>query len=329
MNILFWRKNREEQESSDVADATSSLNDDLESGDLPITLYLNQRVAFDILAVIEDGFSHFTTVQTTISGESAKATSGEVKLGASNVFALLGIQLSSSRHAGQKHSESATEQKVHTPSSLFARLRRDLHRRKLVRFVSGASDLSDLTPGEFVEFEATLRKNPLAELLDSVSELMPVLRMARPDASQAANRKGQRRQRQSPKSQGKSDETALMAEQIDLMRSTLFADGPQDLVAEIGSMRVVLTADHDYFIDPTMNDTIDGTFRVFGKSTRVISDHNETIGLLRKTALGKFADLTEGFAPMMESMQDTGFSGSTDTEIPGPTMQVIPIAIFA
>lgn len=329
MNILFWRKNREEQESSDVADTTSLLNDDLESGDLPITLYLNQRVAFDILAVIEDGFSHFTTVQTTVSGESATATSGEVKLGASNVFALLGIQLSSSRHAGQKHSESATERKVHTPSSLFARLRRDLHRRKLVRFVSDASDLSDLSPGEFVEFEATLRKNPLAELLDAFLELMPVIRMASTDTGLTDNRRGQRGQRQAGRSRGKRDDTALITEQINLMKSALVAEGSQDLVAEMGQMRVVLTADQDFFVDPSMNDTIDGTFRVFGKTTRVILDHNETIGLLRKTALGKVADLTEGFAPMMESMQDSGFSGSTETEIPGPTMQVIPIAIFA
>ena len=78
-----------------------------------------------------------------------------------------------------------------------------------------------------------------------------------------------------------------------------------------------------------MNDTIDGTFRVFGKATRVISDDNEKISLLRRTALGKFGNFAKELAPMMEGMQESGFSGPIETEISGPTMQVIPIAIFS
>ena len=39
--------------------------------DLPIALYLNQQVTFDILAALEDGFSRFSTVETTSSGEKS------------------------------------------------------------------------------------------------------------------------------------------------------------------------------------------------------------------------------------------------------------------
>ena len=48
-------------------------------------------------------------------------------------------------------------------------------------------------------------------------------------------------------------------------------------------MRFVLTTEQNYFIDATMNDVIDGTFRVFGKATRVIPGEKEgSINLLAK-----------------------------------------------
>ena len=89
--------------------------------DLPMTLYLNQRLTFDLLATLEGGFSNFTTVQTTSSGETATELSGGAQLGISNVFAFLGMQLGGhgSRQAGQKLSESTTENIVHTPVSLL------------------------------------------------------------------------------------------------------------------------------------------------------------------------------------------------------------------
>ena len=279
--------------------------------DLPITLYLNQRLTFDLLAVLQGGFSRFATVQTTSSGGTATKASGEAQLGASNVFAFLGVKLSGqgSREADEKQSENTTQDIVHTPASLFAQLRKELQDRELVRCVSPSSDLREVRPSEFVEFEATLRKNPLIEILDSFSELMPLLKLANTTTTPIADGESQRRGRKSVKSQPKQDEMSVMARQIDLLRATVNADGSQDLVAEMGSMRVVLTTDQDYFIDPSMNDTIDGTFRVFGKATRVVSDSNEKISLLRKTVLGKFGNISDVFAPMMEGMQDAGFSG--------------------
>ena len=79
--------------------------------------------------------------------------------------------------------------------------------------------------------------------------------------------------------------------QIELIRSAVTAEGSQDFIAEMDCLRVVLTTEQDYFIDPSMNDIIDGTFRVFGKTTRVVSDNAEKISLLRKTALGKFGSI--------------------------------------
>ena len=40
---------------------------ELVAADLPMTLYLNQRWTFDLLAALQGGFTNFTTVQTTSS----------------------------------------------------------------------------------------------------------------------------------------------------------------------------------------------------------------------------------------------------------------------
>ena len=310
---------------------TNHEKDVLIATDLPIALYLNQRLTFDLLAVLQGGLSQFVTVETATSGEKSTRISGEAQLGVSNVFAFLGLRLSGqgSRQAEETQSESTTQEIVHTPASLFAQLRSDLSKRNLVRYVEGSSHLNEVHPGEFVEFEATLRRNPLTEMLDSFSQLVPLVRMASIGTTQTEIQGSRQSGRKSGRGQGKQDELSVVRSQIDLLRSAVTAEGSQDLIAEVGTMKVVLTTEQDFFIDPSMNDTIDGTFRVFGKATRVVSDQNDKISLLRRTALGKFGNMADSLAGVFESLQDAGFSGSVETEIRGPTMQIMPIAIFS
>ena len=95
-------------------------------------------------------------------------------------------------------------------------------------------------------------------------------------------------------------------------------------------MNFVLTAEDDCFIDPTMNGVLDGTFRVFGKVTRVVKDGTESVNLLRGTPFGKFPQMVENLGSAIEEFPKAGFEGGIpQTNIVGPTLQVIPIAIFA
>lgn len=326
MRNLFRRKNSNQEESATGSGKATQAHDHIEPSDLPIALYLNQRLTFDLLASLEDGFSHFKSIQTTVAGESSTKMSGE--LGVSNVFALLGVEFGSSRRTGQKRSESATEEIVHTPASLFARLRRDLRLRELVRCITSSSNLALIQPGEFVEFEANLRKSPFLELLSAFSILVPLMELAEPSTDQTARSGRGKKTNVSQRSQAQ-DSPATIKRQIDLFLSAVTAEGSHDLIAEVGEMRIVLTTEPDYFIDPSMNDTIDGTFRVFGKTTRIIPDDTEGISLLRKTALGKFGDVVGELGSALASTQSSGFTGPVETEIRGPAMQVIPIAIFS
>ena len=305
---------------------TSQDLQELNAADLPIALYLNQRLTFDSLASLEDGFSQFSTVQTTTAGARSSGVEGEGQLGISNAFALVGIKLGAKgfRKADQNQSESVTDEIVHTPTSLFARLRKELRDRSMVSTIEALSDVGNVSPGDFVEFEATLTKSPIVELLQSYSELFPLIALFQ----EQPPTKG--RNKRAPQAPSENDRVAA---QIDAILSVLTANGSLDVIAELADLRVVLTTEQSYFVDTTMNDLIDGSFRVFGKVTRVLrSDSGETISLLRKSPLGKFGSIVHGITEMMVQTDEDGdlhFKGSTETEVGAPALQVIPIAIFS
>ena len=303
----------------------------LVASDLPFTLYLNQRLTFDVLAALEGGFSQFRTVHTTGSGGTSTEVSGGAELGVGNAFALLGLKLGgqASRQEEKERSESTTEEIVHTPASLFARVRKDLRSRRLVQEIPQPSNFVDIPPGSFIEFEATLRRSPIVEMLTALSQLAPLVQMAETSAGQAASggAQGQNRGRK-PRRQGQggSQDTET---QINQFLRAVTNEGSQDLIAEVDGMRVVLTTEREYFIDPSMNDTIGGTFRVFGKVSRVVTNgSNEKIDLLRNTPLGRFWNQVPDIGRAMGRLDKQFAEGSFTAEVSGPALQVIPMAIF-
>ena len=67
--------------------------DEFKASDLPIALYLNQRVTFDLLAVLEDGFTRMATIQTSSSNAETTGLEAGAQLGIANPFAFLGLSL--------------------------------------------------------------------------------------------------------------------------------------------------------------------------------------------------------------------------------------------
>lgn len=307
----------------------------INSKDLPFTSYLNQRLTFDILAALEGGFSRFTTRQTTTAGESESSSEAEGQLALGNAFALVGITLGSEgkhqRGQSESESKSETEELVHTPASLFARLRKDLGDKKLIREISAPNCLTEyeLALGDFVEFEATLRRSPLVEALSKIKELMTVMTVIEDQSgnqSSTQKGKGNQKQRRSTTNRRQVDERG---EQFTALLEALTKGGAEDLVAEWGNMRAVLTTERSYFSDPTMNDVIEGTFRIFGKATRVIPEgSSDRINLLRKTPFGTISGSSQMMTVPDNIKEQLGISASFDSEIGGPALQVIPLAIF-
>lgn len=102
----------------------------------------------------------------------------------------------------------------------------------------------------------------------------------------------------------------------------------KDFIAELNNVKIVLSTEQNYFIDPTMNNIIDGSFIVFGKATRVLYEGSESISLLRKSALGGIGDASNMLSSLVKEV-DWGLQGNRDIEFHAPAMQVIPMAIFS
>lgn len=135
----------------------------------PIPVYLNQKYCFDLLAMMEDGLAQLETVRTTQNeqGEESSRFSGDV--GLKDAFAFSGVKFGGERSSSAQTGASteSTMEKVHTPNSLFAKVRKRLQDEEMVIW----AEINNAVPGEFVEFSAALRKNPLTDALEGFVSL--------------------------------------------------------------------------------------------------------------------------------------------------------------
>ena len=83
----------------------------------PLTTYLNQNIVFDLLAVIEDGFSKVTNLNVSNSDNKVEVEKG---------FELYEIK------SNLLQQKNMSEEKVHTPTSLLAKLISYLENNELV-----------------------------------------------------------------------------------------------------------------------------------------------------------------------------------------------------
>ena len=302
----------------------------MESTDLCIPIYLNQQIVFDLLAVLEDGFSQISNIKTSASEAVTNKYGMGASIGASNVFALLGISFSGERgkEKGSQEQTETTREKVHTPTSLFARLRLKLQERNLIHSIELKTDLGKLQAGEFIEFRALLRKNPLVDAMEGIRELMNVVL----EFSEANDALKGSKSLKTGKTRNSND---VLLGQMDKVLGALAQSDSIELIGELldaPNVKSVLTARLDFFSQGNSSEIIDGEFRILGKITRIVdSTSGEPINLLRKTTFGRlnrqlFDQLFQGFG----KLEEAGLSlPRIVTEIEGPALQVIPIAIFA
>ena len=307
-----------------------SETNELKSADLCIPIYLNQRFVFDLLAIIEDGFSQLSAIKTSTSETESQKSGAGASIGASNVFALLGVSFKREKGA-EKGAEAQTElsqEKVHTPTSLFSKLRSQLKQQQLLMEIQTKEDsIGDIKSGQFIEFRAVLRKNPLVDTIEGFRQLMNIAVIfpsGQPNPAKSKQVKGSRHQ----------DSNQLIMKQMDGMLNALTESNTMEIIAEIlgaSTIKAVLSTELDYFSDRSVSEIIDGEFRVLGKVIRVIMpDSGETINLLRKTSFGRLqCNIFDDLANAFEGAEKAGIKfPELITEIEGPALQVIPIAIF-
>ncbi|MCG7317656.1 DUF6414 family protein [Brevibacillus laterosporus] len=286
----------------------------------PIAIYLNQKIIFDLLAIVEDGLSEVRKLETGQSSETKNTVDRQGELGIANVFSFLGIKFKGS--LGKNESISAktiqTEEKVHTPTSLFSKLQAYLVNDNLVTYINNRKELDQINTGSFVMFKGKLETNPLLEITQSFEQIGVM--MTRLEWGKG---KGQK---------GNSNDNSQTMKQIKAFKEGLINNGMVDLICTISDgTKAVMPVYLNYFFNNNMNEVIDGEFTVFGKVVRTVNNESEEpINLFRNTSFRLF----EG------SMFDEMFTGLSDvpkglkipevsTEIGSPSMLVLPISIYS
>lgn len=311
----------------------------MENRQLSIPLYLNQRIVFDLLAIVEDGFSQLQTIRTTQSASTSTSKEASADVGIRNVFAFLnlGVKGSASKQGDKAAQKEMEEQRVFTPASLFSRLRDSLKENKLLLSIDDKENESKLKPGVFIEFSAVLRKNPLVAYMEGVIELFETGIFFQNFSSSTAEqpvqsgvKPGSKKKTQPIKK--KEDKSTL--NEMKKFANMLTQEGSLDLVTDsIGAseLKAVVPVQMAYFADESPADIIDGDYVILGKVVRHIASKEGSINMLRSTPLAHFPE--EALDSLSAAFADLGSQltslGEFTTQIPGPVIQIVPIAIFA
>lgn len=284
---------------------------------LMIPVYINEKIVLDMLAIIEDGFSTVSQVSYSDHKENSNAQKieAEVSTSASILSKLLKIdlkgELSHSGNCGE--TENTTKEKVHTNVSLLSKFRAFLTDANILK---SGFDISNMKIGDFIEVEGELQKNPLINCMDIFVDM---LRMAdifaeKPQLNAKTQAKAQKQQQ---------DETM---KKIKSFASELKHSGTVDFILSDSAGTVVLSAQEQYLSNDNISEILGGHFKVLGKVIAICADKTESIDLLRKTTLSILADMF--LCLQNEDMKQYNLP-ELKTEISGPAVIVIPVAIYA
>lgn len=292
----------------------------MESRRLSIPIYLNQRIVFDLLAIVEGGFSQLQTVKSSETGSQQTKKDASAEVGAKNVFAFLNLSLKGSvgKQDTQTSQRAVKEKRVFTPASLFSRLRDSLLEQRLLHSLDESTEIDDVEPGRFIEFSGMLKKNPSVGYMEGIIQMMEAALLFTPKYG-----------KHKPKA-----EHELLG-QMKKFLSMLTQDGSLDLVAEIVSkpeIKAIIPVQLEYFSNESPADIIDGQFVVIGKIIRYVTgETDESISLLRGTPLAflpeeNLSDVTQGLSTIGATIN---VKDEFITHINGPALLVLPIAIYA
>lgn len=280
-----------------------------------IPLYLNQRIVFDLLAIIEDGFSSMYSVQKQQSDSKNIDSSIDVAVGTGNAFTFLSAKLgeklsSSNMHMSNKH---ITEDRIHTPTSLFSKLLEYLASE--IKEINSAKEIAQISTGDFVKIKGKINQNELIKFFDSFSSIMNLTTLFQPVSSgknQSNNKK--------------------IADQVKGIADSLRIAGIMDLICKTNeNFEIVLQSEIKYFENQFIGMIEEGEYTVLGKVIKVPDDNGDSINLMRNTSLSLLKESI--FQNLIQSLDTKEMlaagikMGNVRTCING--ILVIPIAIYA
>lgn len=294
----------------------------MKADQLMVPVYINEKIVLDMLAIIEDGFSTVSQVSYTEHKENnnvQKLESG-VSTSANILSKLLKIDLKGEvSHSGNSgENTSVAKEKVHTNVSLLSRFRTFLVNEKILK---SGFDTANIKIGDFIEVEGELQKNPLINYLDIFLDLFRMVDIftEKPQLGSKTQTKAQKQQ-----------ENEIVT-QIKSFADELKHSGTIDFILSDDVGTVVLSAQEQYLSNDNISEILGGHFKVLGKVIAICKDETENVDLLRKTTLSIFQidQITEIFSGFQNSGIKQFNLPELKTQIPGPAVIVIPVAIYA
>ena len=311
----------------------------IEKERLVVPIYIDVNALLDLLASIEGGFSlvEKVTTRTAVTTTSDKSLTSEMgtEFGVPNVLSLLKVRLSGvlSSTKQSEANEQKEAERYHTYGSLLYRLRAFLDDRTLIKRPGESDDVwRSVKPSDFVEVRGVFRPNPLTDSLERVDRLVGIFEilagsglMSSSQPSGKSSRKGQKGQ--NDKKLMKQIRQFLKGILLDIERENIRTFVVE--TTEQNSFVTVALLFTNYLRDRSMTEINHKEYRLLGKVVRKIEkETDESIDLLRGTGLGGIGketlDELWGAFNQLEGMN----LPEIKSEILGPALEVVPIAIF-
>ena len=316
---------------SSIYERIFKMQKDVKVDQLIIPIYINEKIVLDMLAIIEDGFS--TVSQVSYNEQTERNNAQKIGAETSTSFnvpllsKLLKIDFHGegelSHDTSNENQTSAQFEKVHTNVSLFSKFRTFLIKKE--KSLKTEFNISKMQIGDFIEFEGELQKNPLIEYLDKFVDLFRMNEIFSVKA-QVNYKKRAKNRAANPK----SDDQRILKQMVSF-RNELEHSGTTDFVLKSEEGTVVLSVQNQYLTNDNISEILGGRFKVLGKVIAVCKTESEKINLLRKTTLSllNVSDLQLMIHTPLEEIREKFNFPELITEIHGPAIIVIPIAIYA
>ncbi|HHT9124420.1 MAG TPA: DUF6414 family protein [Candidatus Brocadiia bacterium] len=303
----------------------------MENRDLAIPLYLDTNTLLDLLASIEGGFSMVEKITTRSADSKTTELSGGTEFGIANVFNILKINLkgSGTKTKDQQLGEEREVQRYHTYGSLLNRLRTNLMEAELVKKIVDDKAWEKVNTSEFVEVRGKFVPNPLRVSLQIINRL---LGMILPFRSFDLTSEGKAHQPQK-KAKQEIQQIQNMQKIFEGIIKNFEHESIYTYLVELTALpghRTVVYLFTEYLRDRSNTELPYSEFRVLGKVVKKITEKDDSIDLLRGSALSGVSE--EILSPLLDALRQVGEQGikipNLVTKVEAPAIQIIPIAVY-
>ena len=288
---------------------------------LIVPIYINEKIVIDMLAIIDDGFSKVSQINSVENIDKNEKNAVKVGVSTSSIiskFLKIDFKGDIANQKTTQRNNSMSKEKVHTNVSLLSKFRSYIFENEILKI---NFDIGKLKIGDFIEFEGELQKNPLIEFLDAFVDIYKLVDIFSEESHLGNKSKAKTQEKENQK----------IIKQIKSFSDELKHSGTIDFILSSEQGDIVLSTQEQYLSNDNISEILGDTFKVLGKVIAICEDDSNNINLLRKTTLSLLPEelLEEVFAGFKSGEVEQFNLPEFKTKIKGPAMIVIPIAIYS